>query len=58
MAKVLLLKLLEINPTKRLTPEKVLKHPWITRQPFDAIPSTYLEDLKLRGNKNKLIEVK
>lgn len=57
MAKILLLKLLEINPTKRLMPDKILKHPWITRLPFADIPNTYFEDLRIRGIKNKITEV-
>jgi len=54
----LLRKILEINVSKRYTADKVLKHPWITRNPTDDIPKTYLEKMKLRTLKNKLIDVK
>jgi len=58
MALLLLLKLLEPNTSKRYTADKVLKHPWITRNPIDDIPKTYLETMRIRTLKNKLINVK
>jgi hypothetical protein len=54
---LLLGKLLEINTSKRYTADKVLKHPWLTRNPNDEIPKTYLETMKIRTLKNKMIEV-
>lgn len=57
MAHLLLLKLLEPNPSKRYTANKVLKHPWITRSLMDEIPKTYLETMRIRTLKNKMINV-
>lgn len=57
MAHLLLLKLLEPNTSKRYTADKVLKHPWITRNPIDDIPKTYLETMRIRTLKNKIINV-
>lgn len=57
MANALLLKLLEPNTSKRYTADKVLKHPWITRNPMDQIPKTYLETMRIRTLKNKMINV-
>lgn len=57
MAKLLLQKLLEPNTSQRYTADKVLKHPWITRNPMDEIPKTYLETMRIRTLKNKMINV-
>jgi len=57
MALLLLLKILESNTSKRYTADKVLKHPWITRNPTDDIPKTYLETMRIRTLKNKLLNV-
>ena len=46
MAKTLLNKLLEFNPSWRYTAEKALKHPWITRRVNDIIPETFNERLR------------
>ncbi len=48
MAKILLNKLLEFNPSWRYTAEKALKHPWITRRVNDIIPETFNEKLRKR----------
>lgn len=58
LGNILLCKLLEQNVSKRYTADKVLKHPWITRNPTDDIPKTYLETMRLRTLKNKLIDVR
>jgi hypothetical protein len=55
---LLLGKLLEINTSKRYTADKVFKHPWLTRNPNDEIPKTYLETMKIRILKNKMRDVK
>lgn len=57
MANHLLGKLLEINTCKRYTADKVLKHPFITRNKFDVIPKTYLETMHERNLKNKMLNV-
>lgn len=57
MALLLLMKLLESNTSKRYTADKVLKHPWITRNPIDDIPKTYLETMRIRTLKNKILNV-
>jgi hypothetical protein len=57
MANLLLQKLLEPNTSKRYTADNVLKHPWITRNPMDEIPKTYLETMRIRTLKNKMINV-
>ena len=46
MAKTLLNKLLEFNPSWRYTAENALKHPWITRRVNDKIPETFNEKLR------------
>ena len=46
MAKTLLNKLLEFNPSWRYTAEKALKHPWVTRRVNDIIPETFNEKLR------------
>ena len=53
----MLKKLLEQNTSKRYTADKVLKHPWLTRNPNDEIPKTYLETMRLRTLKNKMKDV-
>ena len=57
MANHLLVKLIENNTAKRYTADKILKHPWVTRYPFDSIPQTYLENMKVRTLKNKMTNV-
>ncbi len=57
MAYLLIMKLLEPNTSKRYTADKVLKHPWITRNPIDEIPKTYLETMRIRTLKNKIKNV-
>lgn len=57
MGNHLLSKLLEINTCKRYTADQVLKHPWITRCNFDPIPKTYLETMRSRTLKKKLMHV-
>lgn len=57
MANHLLLKLLETNTSKRYTADNVLKHPWVTRKHFDDIPKTYLETMRVRTLKNKMLNV-
>lgn len=57
MASHLLGKLLEINSSKRYTADNILKHPWITRNKLDSIPKTYLETMKERTIKNKMLNV-
>jgi serine/threonine protein kinase len=53
MAIGLLDKLLEKDPTKRYTIDKCLKHPWITRNKYDKIPITHMEDWKVIAMRNK-----
>ena len=50
MAKHLLKKLLEPNPTCRYTAANALKHPWITRNCEDEIPLTFSDILINRNN--------
>ena len=50
MAKHLLKKLLEPNPTCRYTAANALKHPWITRNCDDEIPLTFSDILINRNN--------
>ena len=45
MAKHLILKLLEPNPSWRYTAAQALKHPWITRNINDEVPLTFNEIL-------------
>lgn len=54
---LLLGKLLAQNPAKRYSVDKILKHPWITRNLSNDIPRTYLETMKVRTLKNKMREV-
>ena len=53
MACILLSKLIEPNPAKRYSADKVLKHPWITRLFLENIPKTYLDTMKERTLKKK-----
>jgi serine/threonine protein kinase len=57
MAKLLLERLLEPDPSKRYTADKILKHPWITRNINDNIPLTYLEIWRGDELKKKMTEV-
>ncbi len=58
MAKILLNKLIEANTSKRYTADKILKHPWISRNIYDPIPKTYLETMRIRTLRKKMILVK
>lgn len=57
MAKLLVFKLLESNPSRRYTADKILKHPWITRDAYDGIPLTYHESWKRRSLTKNFTEV-
>ena len=54
MAKHLVLKLLEPNPSWRYTASQALKHPWITRNFNDVPPQTFNELLVKSNNKEIL----
>jgi len=54
MAKHLILKLLEPNPSWRYTGVQALKHPWITRNKNDDVPLTFNEILAKSNNKKIL----
>ena len=54
MAKHLILKLLEPNPSWRYTGVQSMKHPWITRNKEDEIPLTFNELLTKSNNKKIL----
>ena len=54
MARSLLQKLLEVNPSRRYTVDKALNHPWITRDHYQNIPETYFEAWRLTSIKRKL----
>ena len=45
MAKHLILKLLEPNPSWRYNASQAIKHPWITRNKYDEVPFTFNEIL-------------
>ena len=45
MAKHLIFKLLEPNPSWRYNASQAIKHPWITRNKYDEVPSTFNEIL-------------
>jgi serine/threonine protein kinase len=51
MAKHLILKLLEPNPSWRYTGAQAIKHPWITRNKEDEVPLTFNEILSKSNNK-------
>ena len=51
MAKHLILKLLEPNPSWRYTGAQAIKHPWITRNKNDEVPITFNELLAKSHNK-------
>ena len=54
LAKHLILKLLEPNPSWRYTASQAIRHPWITRNFNDAPPQTFNESLIKSNNKNIL----
>ena len=54
MAKHLILKLLEPNPSWRYTGSQAIKHPWITRNKEDEVPLTFNEILAKSNNKKML----
>ena len=54
MAKHLILKLLEPNPSWRYTGAQAIKHPWITRNKEDEVPQTFNEILAKSNNKKML----
>ena len=54
LAKHLILKLLEPNPSWRYTASQAIKHPWITRNFNDTPPITFNESLIKSNNKNIL----
>ena len=54
MAKHLILKLLEPNPSWRYTGSQAIKHPWITRNKEDEVPLTFNELLAKSNNKKIL----
>jgi len=43
MAKNIYGQLVDLNPNRRLSAEKALQHPWITREKNDKVPLTFLE---------------
>jgi serine/threonine protein kinase len=51
MAKNLMHKLCEPNPSWRYSANLAIKHPWITRNPHDDIPLTFNEILNRNNNK-------
>ena len=51
MAKHLMHKLCEPNPSWRYSANLAIKHPWITRNPHDDIPLTFNEILNRNNNK-------
>ena len=53
MAKHLILKLLEPNPSWRYNASQAIKHPWIKRNKYDEIPLTFNEILH-KSNMKKL----
>ena len=55
MAKHLLLKLLEPNPSWRYTASQAIKHPWITRNTDDKPPFTFNE-LLVKSNNKKILK--
>jgi serine/threonine protein kinase len=57
MAKNLIQKLLEPNPSWRYTAAQAIKHPWITRNINDAIPNTFNEILSKSNSKKTFIDL-
>ena len=55
MAKNLIYKLLEPNPSWRYSANLAIKHPWITRNAKDDIPLTFNEVLNKNNNKKNAI---
>ena len=55
MAKHLIKKLLEPNPSWRYTASQAIKHPWITRNVSDTPPITFNE-LLVRSNNKKILK--
>ena len=51
MAKNLNQKLCEVNPSWRYSANLAIKHPWITRNPYDEIPLTFSEILSRNNSK-------
>ena len=51
MAKHLNQKLCEVNPSWRYSANLAIKHPWITRNPYDEIPLTFSEILSRNNSK-------
>ncbi len=58
MAKDLFLKLVKSSAYHRYTSLEALKHPFITRNPNDEIPRTFLEKINVKLSRNRLKEVK
>ena len=56
LAKNLISKLLEPNPSWRYTAYQALKHPWITRN-FNDIPPKTLNELLIKSNKKILLNL-
>ena len=57
MAKNLMNKLCEPNPSWRYSADLAIKHPWITRNTKDEIPLTFNEILKKNNNKKNAINL-
>ena len=54
LARHLILKLLEPNPSWRYTASQAIKHPWITRN-FDDIPPMTFNELLIKSNNKKIM---
>ena len=57
MAKNLIYKLCEPNPSWRYSADLAIKHPWITRNASDEIPLTFNEVLRRNNNKKNAINL-
>ena len=55
LAKHLILKLLEPNPSWRYTASQALKHPWITRN-FDDVPPQTFNELLIKSNNKEILK--
>ena len=55
LARHLILKLLEPNPSWRYTASQAIKHPWITRN-FDDIPPMTFNELLIKSNNKKIMK--